>query len=748
MSGASEIDNADAPVEPDVAEVSEIVVTAFETLPPDFRERWELFDEIPAWELAERIKAHFENQPRERRNILIAYLARKLGYRWLFGSTTKLHVEPLWDLLRADRFALLDEDDRRILWMIACTSRRVQQTLHPKAALAAIALWRHGDGIEREKAELLLAKNGLPHRTHFIYDLVRALGRRGAEQEVDDHHGLYALAMLHLGAGLWDVAAIIAGLFLVRRFAPWYTGSPKSNLEEACDRAATEHPFEFSHWFLLMADAAIGGQLTSSWLERPIEATIRLSADDIDRNNRIRAHHDRRLYEADRDRLKRLYAYQLEQLGPNNVKTQIRFPGAQSVLDRFAVEVERTARENPFRAMRLLELVVSRTYGLPLPQVLHNVEALEPLTERLLTLYVRVCHLDPVAVRFVRDHAGKVDWPAHYDVTHEDVTAYQLVGDYEATFGARSADLLGVSIAHLDKDAAARVRYFQTSRTDPNSIAKLLRSFELPSRLLVTQMGASDVLANVTDDLFDFFEKRAAARDLRPEVLTELRRVGLPIRDWNDIGMLPITKIETALERGRERDLLFGAASGGIAGMLSPLTTGVSSVIDVPVILGLVADTCARHCWYYGFDPREHRELPVMILAVALGGVEAQRESPARVRRRLQAYLVRRSILLAALGQGALAQIAGPTAGMLLGHIGGTQNSPLLVGALNRIARRDQKSNRGFTRLMRRFMMPAADGLIGAAFNVSLVYDLGESAHAVLADRFLARKYDEWERRF
>jgi hypothetical protein len=166
--------------------------------------------------------------------------------------------------------------------------------------------------------------------------------------------------------------------------------------------------------------------------------------------------------------------------------------------------------------------------------------------------------------------------------------------------------------------------------------------------------------------------------------------------------------------------------------------------MDVPFIMALVADTCARHCWYYGFDPRERPELPVKIVAVALGGVSSADMPPREVRAQLQRYLVKRSLLLAAIGQGAMEQIAGPTAGMLLKHLGKTRRAPLLVGAINRIAR-PEKEKHVITRQMGKVIRPAFDGFLGAAFNVSLVYDLCESAQAVLADQFLARKYPDWE---
>ncbi len=738
----------DVRIEPGIDEVSEAVVQAYEALPGDLRTRWELYEDLDPAELGDRVRAGFEHDPKERREILIAYLARRLGFRWIPGRSSRLQVQPLWDLLREREFRKLDADDRALLWMIACSSRAVRQTLHPKASLAAIALWRHGDAIERQRAEALLQHMGLPTRIHFIYDLVRALGRSPAEAEVSDSRNLFALAMLHLDAKLWDVAALMGGLYLVRRFDPWYTGHPRPNLERACDRAATERAFEYAPWLLLIADAAVGGELSSSWLESIIPAAIRLTLAHPEHQAELRRFHARRLYDSSAERIAHLHAAQLDELGAPNARSPAHFPAVRTALEGLVREVEQTARENPFRAMRLLELVVARFVGQPLPQLLTGLEQLDPLTERLLTLYVRVCHVDPVAVRFVRARAADVQWERHNDVTQADVAVFRIVGDYEATFGARDADLLGVRIVHVDKDAAARVRYFQTSRTNPNSLARTLRTLELPEKLIVTHVGGSNLLANLNGRLLEALQDRAAQHDLRSQVLDDLRRVGASVESWEQIGQLPITKIEAALARGRQRDLLLAAAAGGAVGALAPATTGLSAIMDVPVVMALVADTCARHCWYYGFDPRDVPELPIMILAVALGGVEAQGEAPEEVRRRLQRYLVRRSILLAALGQGVMSQMAGPMLGVLLDRFGSVSSSAgAFATALGRLGT-NRQSERTFARLVRRSILPAADGVLGASFNVSLVYDLCESAQAVLADRFLARKYVAWEPRF
>lgn len=738
------------PIEPGIDEVSEAVVQAYEALPTNFLDRWDLFDNMGPEELAARVREGFANDPKERREILIAYLAKRLGFHWVPGRASRLRVAPLWDLLRADEFAKLNTEDRGLLWMIACSSRKVRHTLHPKASLAAVAMWRHGNAEERERARQLIQRMGLPPRVHFLYDLVRALGRARAEAEVEDTRDLFALAKLHLDADLWDVAALMGGLYLVRRFDPWYTGHPRPNLEAACDEAAIEHPFEYAPWILLMADAAMGGLLSSSWLERIVEAAIRLTIGHPRHQHELRLFHARRLYDATPERLRRIYAPQLDRLGAPNARSPAYIPAVQSTLEELEREVERTALENPFRAMRVLELVVARLHGHPLPQILHRAEAVEGLTERLLTLYVRVCHLDPVAVRFVREHHHAVDWEKYDDVTADDVRIFRIVGDYEATFGSRDADLLGVPIVHVDKDAAARVRYFQTSRTDPNSLARAMRALELPAKLPVTHIGGSQWLSNVTEDMLELLMDRASCRDLSDQVVEDLHHVGAPVEQWQAIGQLPITKIEAALVRGRQKDLLVAAATGGAAGVLAPSTTGMSAVMDVPLVMSLVADTCVRHCWYYGFDPREHPELPLLILAVALGGVEAEDDRPEEVRGRLQRYLVRRSILLAAVGQGVMSQLAGPVMGVFLERFGKRPNTGAnpLESALGRLGVRNRRSERPLARFMRRAFLPAANGVLGASFNVSLVYDLCESAQAVLADRFLARKYPDWEPRF
>ncbi len=722
--------------EPGLDEVSEVVVRAFEALPDDFKARWALFGSIGPEEMAERIRADFRDRPTERREILTAYLGRRLGYSRYLYSTTKIRELPLWDVQHAEEFAKLGEADRDILWMIAHTTQSVRHTLHPKAALATLALWRHGSEAEHERASALFVELGLPTKMHFIYELVRVLSRRKTEAEVLADRSLVALGELHLDAGMPHVPALLGGFRFVRRHAPWYTGSPRPKLEKACAKAAL-NPFENREWLLLMARAAIAGELRSSWLEPVFEAAIRLTVDDPHLNQQFRAYDARKLFDAPRERVQELYRSRLAEV------RRARYRPLVELID----EVDRTAEGNPFRAMRLLELTLEAGARQPLGELLESLAALDQTTERLLVLYVECMHLSKGAVRFVRRHHHEVDWSRHARLGPEDVERFLIVGDYEATFGARDADLLGVSVVHLDKDAAARVRYFQTSRTNPNSMAKALSNFDLPIALPITRIAESKFVDRLTADFSQFFEKHAATRDMSEQVLDDLHAVGCTVDRWEDIGQLPIPRIEEALQLGRRRDVAVGAVAGGIAGALAARTSGLSSVMDVPFLMGLIADTCARHCWYYGFDPREHPELGTLILAVALGGVAGANHSEEEVRDALKGYLVRRSILLAAIGQGAVAQIVRPTIGMLWNQMGGMQSRPpLLVGAMERIVRRDQRPR--FTRRMVKYVAPFLDGALGTAFNTSLVYDIGDAAQAVLADRFLDRKYPAWESRF
>ena len=187
-----------------------------------------------------------------------------------------------------------------------------------------------------------------------------------------------------------------------------------------------------------------------------------------------------------------------------------------------------------------------------------------------------------------------------------------------------------------------------------------------------------------------------------------------------------------------------GALAGGLSGGLAPLSWGFVSLADIPVILGLTADICGRFCWYYGFPPDEHPELPMEILAVALGGSRPDAIEPMLLRQNLREFTLRKSLIVGTLARGGLQQVAGRALGQLM-EVQLTPQLAQRAGQLaQRVARRnlEQRAAQAAPR-----SMPLLGALLGATLNAALLYDLCEAAQAVLTDRFLERKYPDWIRR-
>jgi len=731
---------------PAPGEVSGAVVDCFADLPRTFREQWDLVADIDPETLVERVEEDFENEPDLRREILTSYLAQRLGYTRLFHRRESLVTEPLWDLLLAENFAQLDAYDRDILWMIAASTRRVRTYIEPRAAVAAIAIWRHDDGERRRFAELLLRRKSLWLDDGWLYDLVRTLARRAHELEVNESRRLLALARTQLEGGFADTVAHMGGFFFIRRYDHWYVGSARKNLINACDEAALASPFKNQAWLDLMVDAAVSKDLTHVWLERPVQAAIRLAClHDPEREERLR-HFDRRcLYEADHPRLRALYETELVALRRGDARV-----GAWLV-----DEVERAAVENPVRAMRLLELIISETH--PGPTVwsvrliraidTSGVSTLDPLMERLLSLYVRTYHLEPYAVRLVKRLGRAVDWSKYADVSIADLDTYLMVSDYEAPFAAFEVEYEGVRMAHTDKDAAAYVRYFREKRDDPNLVTRFVQNFRTPTDWLATGLGESSAVDALFSLLMQEFESIARAGVHSEEVLETFHDLGTQIERLDELIERPIPGVQQALRARRHRPILLAGFVGALGGGLAPHTLGASAVFDAPLLMRLATDIAARSCWFYGFDPAEDPQLPLAIMAVALSGSSPESVDADDVRRLFHTFLIRKSLIVASISQGAIAQVLGPSLHSLFDIASSSRrkrriSTDRLVGQLTR---RQASWRDRVVEGAAHFVLPTVEALIGAALNMAIIYDISESAEAVLTDRFLARKYSDWQ---
>ncbi|MFU8802603.1 MAG: EcsC family protein [Bradymonadaceae bacterium] len=709
----------------------------------NFKRLWKSLENLPLEEVLEKVAAQFDVSPEKRREVLATSLARQLGYSRLIRRKERLPLDPLWSVLSGDRFAELGPSGQQALLQIAEAIRPHRTTLHPMAALAAMALWLHStDVVLHDRSRELLLKYALPDEPRWLYELVRELGRIDAED--GEESPLHALGRLQLEGRYWDVAALIGGFYLVRKYHPWYAGSATSNLLKACDTAAQIHPQREAIWLELMAEAAIGGRLSYVWLERPVKACVRLNVSDASRQKIYRDFDRLRLCDVDHRRLEELYIHLLSGYQK----------GDEAARDKLFKEVELTLEHNSTRAQRLLEVMAaygqSRRVGSLFARIRYAIEhlglgdELDELEIALAAVYVRNYAVEGFAVSFVRRVFDKIDWEEQARVSIEDLEMYLVISDYERAFEHLTCKFDGVVMEHADKDAAARTKYFVEKRLDPSRLTRAVRQVFAPMEWLGASIAEINLISDAVDRGVKHFEARTHHIDLREEILTGFKEVGVELETYEDIASLPVDKVEVVLKSQRQNRLLLGALVGGISGGLAPFSWGVLSLADIPIVLGLTADICSRFCWYYGFDPREHPELPMEILAVALGGSQPSAIEPMLLRQNLREYVIQKSVMVGAVAHGSIKHVAGRGMSQLVERQMGKKSAE----KISAIARREVSRN-----LQRRAVerapsktLPIVGAVLGASLNVALLYDICEAAQAVLTDRFLERKYPDWIR--
>jgi hypothetical protein len=128
----------------------------------DFKQRWNALGELDVEALLTTIKDGIAEHPSEQRELLITWIAIHTGL-------ARRKVKPrniergalLWDLLDPKKFSALSDGAHDAMWAIARSTHPNRPTLHPLAATATLALWRHG-GEHYEQACELLAGRALP----------------------------------------------------------------------------------------------------------------------------------------------------------------------------------------------------------------------------------------------------------------------------------------------------------------------------------------------------------------------------------------------------------------------------------------------------------------------------------------------------------------------------------------------------------------------------------------------------------
>ena len=712
----------------DVEKQGEDAKILFLDLPDFIRKQWQFFEPVERDQFLAQVVSKGDLLASQKRDLFISYLAHRIGYQWYTRRST-LTTMPLWDLLSRRVFSSLSRYDKTILIYVAESTPSHAYTLHPKAALAALALWRFGNREQREKAERVIVEQGLPQDSKFLYELVSTLGSADLESEVSKKNSLLSLTRLLLVSEFTDTAALMGGLRLCKVFAPWRMGSPGVNLREGGKIAAESFPYESKDWLNLIADAVLRGRLRSSWMESVVQGAIRVSLADPKRADALREYHRVKPYEASREQIDEIYGFELSRIRKpqKNPQSLSGFVGAPvggtrtTCIQKMTSEFDLCLKGNPTRAIGLLERVIEEMQSEQIQRILADTVELDPLSERLFRAYVGAFTLDRYAVKFVK--ANRND-PRVEDIPAAQLENFLIICDYEHTFKNTLVDLAGLKIQHLDKDTAAKVRYFQTSRKDPNSITKLLARLTGKSDWFFRRLLDSEPIADGIEFVFEQFLDRVSAFNFSEEVVRDLKNQGTLIQNWEDIAALPIRNIETVIKKNASRRMILAGSAGLITGGLGPLSFGVSTVIDTPLLMYMAAEVCARYCWYYGFDPRENKDIVAMILGVALKGASLRSVETDIVRDDLRRVLLYRSLALGALSNGIALQMMAPFLSAFL-----TPKKKANIKELN-------------------LLLPGLSAGLTSAINVSLVYDISESARWVLSDRFFARKYEHWNSRF
>lgn len=726
----------------EVADVSEAVASIYEKLPHDFRARWEALQGHDPSDLAQRVVRDFNDRPEERREILIAYLAQRLGYSWTFNRQATLVEKPLWELLSAEAFATLSPQEQEILFLVASSTRRVRPALEPRAALAAICLWRHGDDAMRARAAWILRQRPLPSDLDWMFELVRVLASRAMELEVEPEQRLHALFQLQAEAGFHSVVSIGIALYFTRRYGSFLGGTSPANLVRACDAAAADFGPRMAPWIRLAAESTVAAKLSHPWMEPLMAAAIR-HLPDVPQN--YRKFHALRPYRVSAPRVAELYA------GPLALVAMKDAAAGANLLR----EVDAMWASNPVRARDLLELLIAETgvsrgdRGARLTRVLEDAKDLDPLLERLIALYIITFDLRPGAIGLVQRFCMLADVRSpclqRWGVSGLDLDIYLASADYEMPLRGHKVMYAGIELEHIDMDAAALVHYFRTKRSRGNAITGLVQNFGAPTDWLATQVSQSPLVDRLFNQTMEAFERFSLGRNHREHVL-DLLRTANQAQTFEEVPLLPARSVLRVAQHARHKALLSAAMAGAAAGGIAPATQGASAVLDAPVVMALTAEVCAATCWYFGFDPAEDPTLPMTILSIALGGSGARFETHDEIHRQLHAFLVRKSLILAALGQGAYRAVLGPTLASGIEVLRVRTGRQLSKGRLVRLVKQDAESawSQRLLETANLYALPVVEGVAGAVLNVALMYDICESAEAVLTDRFLARKYPEW----
>lgn len=713
----------------------------------DLSERWDRFELGDPDEIVESVLREYADQQDARRDLLISWLAFQLGYSRYLHRREGIESRPLWDLLDRAVFERVGSQGERAIFLVAqATGHPMRSALHPKSAVAAVALWRNArTPAVRDEARRLLREHPLPNRDWWLYRLVGRFTALGAVRSIE-RPGLFDLAALQLGSQFWEIAAKLGAFYFARRYLAVRSAPEPDNLVVACDRASELYSERERDWLALLAEAARAGSLRYSWLEKPVAATLRNTIGEADVHERYRSYHRRRLYRADHARLADLYEHLLEAAVRSEGPTRI------WARRRLLEELARTAEHNPKRALNLAELIAVHEHPLRLGTFRHRLRhalrqieskpELDLLDVYLAGLYVATYDIEPYALQYVHRVADRIDWSEHPVADGRKLELYLKVSDYESAFENLTFEIDGTTLGLEDKDASLRVLYFFEKRFEPTSFIRFLRRSLAPVEWLGSTLKSADSLEETAERGIELFRAWLERRDLRHRVVREYATSGVSVANFDEIADMGADFIGEHVVRLRNQRLVAAAGAGLFAGVAGPVGSPGLALADIPAKLALGLEAGALFCWYYGFDPREHPEMPLEILAVALDGPRPRSMSPVRLQRSLAEFAIQTSFFVEAVGTRSLGRIVGRTLRGLIEEFSDSGYGDSFAALMEHFA-----ISRLEATAAERRSIPFWGAILGAVVDAAFVYDVCESAQAVLTDRFLARKYPEWDRK-
>ena len=525
----------------------------------------------------------------------------------------------------------------------------------------------------------------------------------------------------------------------------------------ACDDVAQRAPQRHRAALELMCDAALQGELDLAWLEWPMRACIRLNFDRPARQARLRAFYQSEPFDAPLKRVAKLYTPIIQ---AEHLSRRGHVP--RHVL--LAAHAARLMTSHPRRAQHLLELaliVAHRVRAFTLTTKLRralarhtelSVEELarDPIAPALAKLYLAHHAIEPARVAFVKHLAERT--PLLDDVSPESIHLFMLIGDYDRAFDHLTCSYEGASIQHADKDAATRVTYYIERHPSPRLKAQIFDLTMAPVEWARHTFSAVRPLVKPFDSLWRFYNARLMAQDQSPRALKALSRPGSPrgAERFAQIAELALGPIEAAARARRARAVALAAALGGLSALTATLGSGAAVMIDAPLMLLLIAHICHDLCWLYGFVPSKEPQLLDTILHVALWGPKPQvRQSHREVLEAMRELALRKALLTGAITRGAIS----PSGLHLIGAWFDTQvpSGAALRRAVSfardLVARTPTAPARALGAPRAR-ALPMLGATLGATLNATFIGDLFDAAQAVLADRFLDRKYPNWPTHF